>query len=309
MISICIPVYNFDVTELVDELIHQSKMTGYPIEIMLFDDHSLAYYRKINSKLAGRDFVNYLEFDFNIGRSKIRNRLADFATGEWLLFLDCDLVIDNPDFLKQYVDVLTKAPVVCGGIKYGNKPFRQELLLRWKYGVYRERKSAARRQMKPHNSFMSGNFLIEYDTYHKIRFNEEISGYGHEDTLFGIELKRRGVEVYHIDNHLLHLGLEPCHDFLVKSEQSVINLTKLMRMAPDLRRDLERSVRILIVFRFLRTLGLIIPLRWIFRVVNPIIRKHLCGKRPSLLLFDVYKLALLAKLYNKGWMATLSKYF
>lgn len=309
MISICIPIYNYDVSELVDELLRQARDISYPVEIMLFDDHSLSYYKQINSKLSTRDYVNYLEFDYNIGRSKIRNRLADFATGQWLLFLDCDLVVDSPDFLKNYIGVLTKAPVICGGLKYGQKPFREELYLRWKYGISRESKISARRQLKPHNSFMSGNFLISYETYHSIRFNEEISGYGHEDTLFGIELKRKDIPVLHIDNPALHLGLEPCYDFLSKSEQSVINLAKLMRMAPDLRKDLEHSVRILVVFRYLRMAGLIVPLRWIFRGVNPIIRKRLCGRRPSLILFDVYKLALLAKLYSKGWLLSISRYF
>lgn len=309
MISICVPVYNFDVTELTDSLLEQSRRIGYPIEILLFDDHSLSYFRNINSKLNNQKDVNYLEFDFNIGRSKIRNRLADFASGHWLLFLDCDMVIDDPDFLQGYVNYLTKAEVICGGIKYGKKPFREELILRWKYGVYRECKKSIRRQLSPYKNFMSGNFLITSEMFHTIRFNEEISGYGHEDTVFGIELKRRKISILHIDNPTLHLGLEPCFDFLQKSEQSVINLTKLMQNAPDLRRDLERTVRVLRVFKFLRYLGLTLILRWVFRVINPIIRRGLCSRHPSLLMFDVYKLALLAKLYSKGWMSSLSKYF
>lgn len=309
MISICIPVYNFDVTELTDSLLEQANRIGYPIEILLFDDHSLSYFRNINSKLNNRKDVSYLEFDFNIGRSKIRNRLADFASGNWLLFLDCDMVIDEPDFLQGYVNVLTKAEVICGGIKYGKKPFREELVLRWKYGIFRECKSAMRRQISPYNSFMSGNFLINSELFHSIRFNEDISGYGHEDTVFGINLKRRKVSILHIDNPSLHLGLEPCFDFLQKSEQSVINLSKLMNNAPDLRKDLERTVKVLRVFKILRFFGLTLLLRWVFRVVNPIIRRELCSKHPSLLMLDLYKLALLAKLYSKGWMSSLSKYF
>lgn len=309
MISVCIPVYNFDVTELTDSLLQQASSMGYPIEILIFDDHSLSYFKELNSKLSSRKDVSYLEFDFNIGRSKIRNRLADFATGHWLLFLDCDMVIDDPDFLKNYVDSCTKAQVVCGGIKYGPKPNREELILRWKYGVFRECKSAIRRQIYPYKSFMSGNFLILSDVFYSIRFNEEISGYGHEDTVFGIELKRRKVSIFHIDNPSLHLGLEPCFDYLQKSEQSVINLSKLMRNAPDLRKDLERSVRVLRVFKVVRFFRLTTLLRWAFRVVNPIIRRGLCSKRPSLMMFDIYKLSLLAKLYSKGWMASFSKYF
>jgi len=308
MISICIPVYNFDVTELTDSLLLQANRIGYPIEILLFDDHSLSYFKKLNAKLSSRKDVSYLEFDFNIGRSKIRNRLADFASGHWLLFLDCDMVIDDPEFLQNYVNTLNKAQVVCGGIKYSKKPFREELILRWKFGVSRECKKSIRRQLAPYNSFMTGNFLITRDTFHSIRFNEDISGYGHEDTVFGLELKRRKVPILHIDNPSLHLGLEPCFDFLQKSEQSVINLSKLMHNAPDLRKDLEKTVRVLRIFKILRFLQLTLILRWVFRVVNPIIRRSLCSRHPSLLMFDLYKLALLAKLYSKGWMSSLSKH-
>jgi len=309
MISICIPIYNFDVTELTESLIEQANRIGYPIEILLFDDHSNIYYRNINSKLNSRKDVNYLEFDFNIGRSKIRNRLADFASGQWLLYFDCDVVIDDPNFLQKYVDSLKKAPVICGGRKYAAKPIREELHLHWKYGVKRECKPAMIRQLSPYNAFISGNFLIERDTYHRIRFNEELSGYGHEDTLFGLDLKRLKVPILHIDNPTVHLGLDTCHNFLAKSEQGVINLTRMLHIVPEMRKDIEKSVKILRVFRIFRFFYLTFFLRWFFRVVNPYIKLRLCSKRPSLMLFDMYKLALLAKLYNKGWKKSESKFF
>lgn len=308
MLSICIPVYNFDVTELVDELHQQATELRYPFEILIFDDRSHSYFRKRNSTLACKSQVSYLDFDYNIGRSKIRNRLADYASGQWILFLDCDVVIDDPQFIKRYIDSLNQAPVVCGGIKYGKRPIREELLLRWKYGVKREMKSVSKRQQAPYSSFMSGNFLIDYDVFHQIRFNEELSGYGHEDTLFGIELKKLKTPILHIENPSVHIGLDTSKDFLSKSEQGVINLTRILFIMPELRRDIEKSVKILRVFRMLRSIGMIYPLRWVFRVVNPIIKLRLLSNKPSLILFDLYKLALLSKLYSKGWKISLPKF-
>jgi hypothetical protein len=81
-----------------------------------------SYFRNRNSQLASHSLVNYLEFDFNIGRSKIRKPFADVAKGQWLLFLDCDVMVDDPNYLKSYIDNLHYAKVICGGRKYGPKP-------------------------------------------------------------------------------------------------------------------------------------------------------------------------------------------
>ena len=268
-------------------------------EILVFDDHSISFYRKRNAALASKTNVSYLEFDQNIGRSRIRNHLASFAKGQWLLFLDCDMLPESNLFLKNYDDSLGKANVICGGIQYGPKPFKSELLLRWKYGVLRESRLANRRQQKPYASFMSGNFLISKVLFNKIRFNEEMSGYGHEDTLFGLELKRNKASILHIDNPTLHLGLESCYQYLVKSEQGVVNLVRLLRIVPEMRKDLEQNIRLLRIYIIFRSVGLGHPLRWFFRLFNPLIRRILCGNKPSLTLFDLYKVGMLAQVYSK----------
>jgi len=301
MISICIPVYNFDVTELVDELLRQANHLNYPVEVLIFDDHSQQYFRRQNSLLASRSNTSYLEFDFNIGRSKIRNRLADFAHGEWLLFLDCDVMVDNPDYLKTYIDNLGRAKVLCGGREYGPKPFRSELLLRWKYGVSRECKSAFVRQTDPYSSFISGNFVIATDIFNAIRFNEALSGYGHEDTLLGIELKRHNIEILHIDNATRHLGLDPCGEFISKTEQGIVNLVRILNISAGNRREIEKSIKLLRIFRFLRHIGMLYPLRWVFKVLTPYIRRQLCSSNPNMQLFDLYKLSLLSKIYKRHW--------
>ena len=159
MISICLPVYNYDITDLNDELLRQAKGKAISIfEILVFDDFSISYYKKRNAAVSTLTNVSYLEFDQNLGRSKIRNRLADFAKGNWLLFMDCDVIPDSPQFLYNYNRAINEADVICGGIGYGPKPLNDKLLLRWKYGVRRESKNASRRQMSPHASFLSKQF-------------------------------------------------------------------------------------------------------------------------------------------------------
>ncbi|MEJ7665840.1 MAG: hypothetical protein WKG07_43150 [Hymenobacter sp.] len=63
----------------------------------------------------------------------------------------------------------------------------------------------------------------------KFPLDERLSGYGHEDTRFGLELARAGVVVRHLDNPVLHDGLEPAAGFLDKSHQAVRNLAQVLR--------------------------------------------------------------------------------
>jgi hypothetical protein len=97
------------------------------------------------------------------------------------------------------------------------------------------------------------------------------------------------------------MGLDSNQEFLEKTDQGVKNLVKILHIMPCMRRDIEKSITLLKVFRFLRKVGMLYPLRWVSRVYTPLLRKQLCGNRPSILLMDLYKLTLLAKLYTKGW--------
>lgn len=302
MLSICIPVYNFDVTGLVRELLHQADGLSQPVEVLVFDDYSQSYYRKKNATLGQLPRVQYLEFDFNIGRSRIRNRLGDIASGEWLLFLDCDTMPEGSDFLARYVEQLGQAEVIYGGRTYGPRPQHRELMLRWRYGVRRECTKSVFRHIRPYKSFMSSNFIISRELFLSIRFNEALSGYGHEDTLLALDLKHRGVGIAHIDSPTIHLGLEPAGEFIEKAAQGTLNLARILHMLPERQQvEFERSIKLLRVFRILRHLGLLYPLRYVSRAFVPIIKRQLMGGRPLILLFDLYELSLLAQLYSKRW--------
>ena len=69
MISICIPTYNYNVTELVEELLAQS--SNLDCEIIVIDDASNPSFVKENSALSDR--VNFVCLEQNVGRAKIRN--------------------------------------------------------------------------------------------------------------------------------------------------------------------------------------------------------------------------------------------
>jgi len=104
------------------------------------------------------------------------------------LFIDCDSQISSISYIKNYLSVIKDYQIVCGGRSYHkNRPAENELYLRWLYGVKRESSNGETRNLKPNNSFMTNNFIISSELFQKVRFDESINKYGHEDTLFGID--------------------------------------------------------------------------------------------------------------------------
>jgi glycosyltransferase involved in cell wall biosynthesis len=289
MISICIPVYNFDVRKLVKDLHDQALQAGVEFEILLFDDRSTMGFRRKNQELQHLPGVKLTQLKHNHGRSRIRNLLADHAQYPWIIFMDCDSACPDEKFLERYLSYCGQTAVVCGGISYLNDPVKKEYKLHWLSGTQKEVKPWHVRRRNPWNSFMTGNFMVPADILKKIRFNENIQGYGHEDTLFGLELKKQKIRVIHIDNPLIHLGLQKNEEYLLKTQLAASNLLKILAMTSH-KKDFIRMVRLLKVWRVLKITGLHYPIARIFTLSKPFILKNLKGNNPSLLMLDFFKL-------------------
>ena len=194
MVSILISVYNQDPTLFVQDLLSQLEGSDYQYEILIGNDCSDSKFVPLLSKLEELPGVSCFHAKENIGRSRIRNTIAGLARYPYLLFIDGDASVQSDNFIKEYLNEAGKGKVLCGGTAYlSEPPEKKEELLRWKYGVSREALAAKQRALKPYSSFSSFNFLIPAEEFDKIRFNEKIRRYGHEDTLFGIELENRSI--------------------------------------------------------------------------------------------------------------------
>jgi len=293
MISICIPVYNFKVDNLVKSVVVQAGRLRLAFEIILIDDCSEPEFQVHNAKL-GQGEVRYIQLKNNIGRAAIRNRFLEYANYDHLLFLDCDSVIITDDFLANYIRSIQKYPdaVHCGGPAYYPEAPDRIRRLRWKYGLKRECRPAALRALQPARSFMTGNFAIPRKTFECIRFDERLKGYGHEDTLFGIELKRRQVRVVHLDNPVVNGYLEENGGFLVNTEKGIENLVFLLSNS-EYRAELVGEINLL---KWYYKLG------WLMKVVGgmftlfgPQVRRLLVKGIANLYLFDFYKLGVLCQ--------------
>lgn len=298
MISICIPIYNFDVTELVNELHRQAKEANIPFQILLMDDASTETFRKVNCKLQVLKYVEYVQLEENLGRTGIRNKLADTAIYPYLLFMDCDSEVKYKNYISRYLPYCMKGIICSGGREYLSEPDAENHIFHWTMGNAKEVVSAEKRAENPNKSFMSCNFLIDKEIFQTVKFDERLKGYCNEDTLFGIELERNNIFIQHIDNPLYHIGLENANQFLAKVENALRNLHKIDRL---LNHDplFIQSVTIIRVYYKLKKWHLPPLIAVSFRLFKKPIKKNLSGKHPNMKLFDFYKLGYLC--LSRNW--------
>ena len=285
MLSILIPIYNYSVAPLVAKLHIQLVQSGIPFEIIVMEDGSTDIFAE-NRDLENLPFVQYSILPQNIGRAAIRNKLANNALYDNLLFIDCDADVDDSNYIKNYLPYLDKNIVVVGGVKYSPHTVSSEnTALRLKYGIIREERN---------NYFTTFNFLTPKVIFQKIRFNETISGYGYEDTFFGAELENSGVTILYIQNKLVHTGIDENAVFLKKVETGIENLYTLYssKKYPFFCKT-SKILRLFVKVERLRLTGVFRTLTGIF---SNIVRKNILGKNPCLFLFDVYKFHILCKI-------------
>lgn len=293
MLSILIPTYNYNIVRLVKELHHQAMETFVDFEILVMEDGS-THFLDENKTVADLLFCDYTILTQNIGRSAIRNRLAEEAKYDHLLFLDCDGEVRSTHFIEKYLSFCNEECVVIGGTAYDPENHDPNYSLRLKYGRKREAKMAIDRDKDgKYSHFSAFNFLISKSIFDKIRFDETIQGYGHEDTLFGHQIAELQSEVHHIDNPLIHKGLDANEIFIRKTEEGTRNLYYLFQTGKY--PFLANQSKLLNTFFKIQKYRLTPIFTFLFHFLNPFLKKNLISKNPSLSVYDLYKLLFIAK--------------
>lgn len=283
MLSILIPTKDYDCHELIEELHRQGEAMGKPFEILVGEDGTQPAALQLNITADILTNCRRVIREKNIGRANIRNTLAIEARYPNILFLDSDAVVEKEDFLQCYIKALENSEVVCGGLYHAKELPGRSYTLRFRYEKEADkRRGAATRNLAPYKDFSTFNFAIRRDLFLSIFFNEKIEHYGYEDTLFGKELERRGIAIAHIDNPLLHNGLESNTVYLAKVEQSLITLSTIEKEIGST--PLLQAVGKL---KHYRMTGLFM-IAW--RTARRLMRRNLTGKNPSLTIFKLYKL-------------------
>lgn len=294
MLSILIPIHEFDVREFVKDLSLLSVALDQPCEIICLDDKSSDEYRALNSSIAALENVSYQQSEINLGRSAVRNALADLAQFDNLIFLDCDGKVVREDYLEKYAAISAYDVVYGGRIYQEDRPVAAELNFHWYCGMAREEIPVSIRIQAPYKSFMTNNFMVKKSVYEDIRMDEKVKGYGHEDTLFAMNLKRKGYSITHIDNPIEHIGIEDVDVFLEKSANAVANLAQLMTQ-----KQVDESIKLVRYYRKLERIGLVALASEVIMAFERPIMRSLKSAAPNLLWFDLWKLALLSKEMQK----------
>lgn len=284
MLSILIPVYNYDCSELVSALDNQAMKLGIDYEILVADDASDESFKCRNRVINGRPHCRYIELPENVGRSRIRNILAAAARYEYLLFMDCDGVVVRDSFLKDYIACIPRDKVVCGGIVHPDTLPDPAVSLRYTYEKQAEKRfTALRRQQNPYGEFRSFNFMIAREVLREHPFDESVTDYGFEDTLLGKALKAAGIPIHHIDNPLMNGDIEPNDKYLAKMERSLRTLY--------LHRDeLVGYSGVLTLYRLLEKYHVVGMMKRAYRLFRPLIWRNLTGRNPYLWCFKLYKI-------------------
>jgi hypothetical protein len=133
---------------------------------------------------------------------------------------------------------------------------------------------------------MANNFSISRSLLEHYSFDEKHNGYGHEDTLFGFQLRENKVTVVHIENPIRHLGHETNKEFLDKTVEGVHNLVQLYREG-----KLDNHVRLIKMYESLKMTGFVGVTRKIIQKRKDRYYKELYTGSGKLRKFSLFKMS------------------
>jgi len=296
MLSILIPIYNYDAFPLVKELHIQCLEAKIDFEILCIDDASQEY-QSNNSQIQFLSNSIYNELPKNIGRSSIRNLLASKSKKDWLLFLDCDTFPESSDFISNYIYQIKLATkkAFFGGLLYAKEKPTNEQLLRWVFGKSREAIPLSERKKNPYKSTFVSNFLIQKSVFETIFFDEKIDSYGYEDYSFITALTHQNIAIEQIENSVFHLNLETSKVFLSKTKIALQTLLSLSKDNPTI----TKQSKITQLYKILCFFKMDYIVSKLFQRLQFKLEENLTSKKPSLIAFDIYKIGYFCSLNSK----------
>lgn len=284
-LSILIPTYNDACTDLVRALHAQAvAISNLQFEIIVGDDGSTDQtVVETNRQIEQLGDTHYIVRQQNSGRAAIRNFLARQAKYSRLLFIDSDLTVIRQDFIHTYLQQPDEG-VVYGGYEVDSRGADLSHNLRYLYEMSaRDSHTVERRRQEPYRDFHTSNFLVSRNIFLNHQLDERFTHYGHEDVLWGKQLKASAIPILHIDNPLGFCIFEDNSHFVSKTEEG-------LRTLRSFRDDLQDYSRLLVLVNRLDSIGIAPLVRTAFKPFRRLLRHQLCSAHPSLLLFRLYQL-------------------
>ncbi len=292
MISVLIPVYNYNVQPLVENLMRQFENINCKWELFLSDDVSNTYFKNLNTdyiESLNHQNVKLFQQNINVGNAANRNFLIEKATSDWLLFLDVDVLAVEDNFLSVYISEMksTNKGLISGNIIYDHKKPLPHLL-RWKYGKQKEEIGFEKRKAYPILNLRGANFAIKRRLAKDNNFPLLKETYGFVDTRFFLQFKKEQVLV--IENPVYHLGIENNDVFVNKTKKAIANALFLMNTNDKLARKLT------LVSSYKKVRSLRFVMNKIYHSFGERLKMNLLSKNPSLIIFQLFKILYLSSL-------------
>lgn len=272
MLSILIPVYNYNVVPLVKKLHQQALLLNVFFEIIICDDASTETYN--NKELIKLNYVRLLFNKQNLNIAKTRNRLLSAANFQWIIFVDADVIPTTDFFLATYWNKRNKGVFFSGGFTYPQNNNNNNSL-RLLYG----------KRIEQHKHLRTCcNIFFNREIIHTL-FDETIVNYGFEDTLFYLEVEKKH-KITYVNNKVYHYSTDRNSDFLAKTKKACQTLAQLIEDNKLQINDVQLSKKYnrIVAFRLPFILSF---LKFFF---YGRLQKNLTGNNPKLFYFKWFKL-------------------
>lgn len=296
MLSILVPIYNYNVYPLVAELHKQCTECGINFEILCQDDASQSTLNTFNESVNALSHCSFVTLEENLSHRENRNSLAKQAKYDFLLFIDGDSIITHADYIKKYIANLKDYDVIYGGRLHPEKCPSNNQKLRWKYGKFIEDKSAENRNKNSYQSLLFNNTVIKKERFDQVKFDKDKKKYGHDDTQLSYELSLLKVKINHIENPVLHGDIDTNFNYLNKIKESLENLILLYQ---EQKIDIK-FVRLLQLYHFFNKTGAALVISKIYRIFEKSLLKNLTGNNPNLILFNWFRVGYLCSINQKN---------
>ncbi len=232
-LSVLTPFHRYDPSPML------AAMAGAPrdVEFVLIDDGSGSAALLANVIAAAERTgvaARVIVWAKNRGRAEARNRLIADARGEYVLFLDADMLPDSPLFLRTWLQVVqTQRPFVAfGGLSLAHAAATRETALHHDLFGRSDCQSAQQRTRRGAQAVASANLLVRRDFLQAAPFDPAFSGWGFEDVDWALSAARRA-PILHVDNPATHVGLDDVDALMRKSAEGGANFARLAAKHPE----------------------------------------------------------------------------
>ena len=292
MLSILIPIYNYNAYPLVLELHKQCLECEIEFEIICQDDASGSDLNIENEKINLLSNCSFKTLNKNLAHRKNRNLLAEKAKFNYILFIDGDSNIISSNYISNYVENIKDFDIVYGGRLHPENCPSNRQKLRWKYGKFSEDKTCENRKRTPFQSLLFNNTIIKKECFNKVKFDSNLIEYGHDDTQLSYQLSLSETKVNHINNPVEHGDIDNNSFFLIKMKSSLGNLIYLYENG-KINKNHSKLITLLLLLNKLKLTYLVSKFYLLFEKV---IFKKLEGNNPNLFVFNLFRIGYLCNL-------------